>query len=204
MTHDTLVFDIETQNFFTDPGVGWDNFEALKISVVGIYSYTQNKYFCFEESEIKEAAQFFRGIVRLVGFSINRYDIPVLTHYFQKLEHPEKLDLWKKERIDLLGEIEMATRERISLDKLAQANLGFAKTGHGAKAVELYQSGAIQELKSYCLKDVEITKALYDLYQNQHYLLVPHKASGEQRKVNFSSHAATSTKQIVSPGASLF
>jgi hypothetical protein len=34
MTLDTLVFDIETQNFFTDPDVGWDNYDALKISVV--------------------------------------------------------------------------------------------------------------------------------------------------------------------------
>ena len=31
---DTIVFDIETQNFFTDLGVGRDNFAALKISVV--------------------------------------------------------------------------------------------------------------------------------------------------------------------------
>jgi hypothetical protein len=26
MNNDVLVFDIETQNFFTDLGVGWNNF----------------------------------------------------------------------------------------------------------------------------------------------------------------------------------
>ncbi|MDO8536868.1 MAG: hypothetical protein Q7R94_01325, partial [bacterium] len=82
---DTLVFDIETQNFFTDPDVGWDNFGALKISAVGVYSYAQNKYFCFEESEIDKVAELFRGASRLVGFSMNRYDIPVLNLYFQRL-----------------------------------------------------------------------------------------------------------------------
>ena len=76
---DTLVFDIETQNFFTDPGVGWDNFAALKISVVGVYSYAQDRYLVFEESEMEKLAELFRGAKRIVGFSMNRYDVPVLN-----------------------------------------------------------------------------------------------------------------------------
>ena len=56
----TIVFDIETQNFFTDPGVGWDNFAALKISAVGVYSYTKDEYVCFEEGEMEQAAELFR------------------------------------------------------------------------------------------------------------------------------------------------
>src|SRR4029077_13744344 len=85
ITMDTLVFDIETQNFFTDPDVGWDNFAALKISVVGVYSYLQDKYFAFEENEMDKLAELFAGARRIVGFSMNRYDVPVLNHYFLKL-----------------------------------------------------------------------------------------------------------------------
>jgi DEAD/DEAH box helicase domain-containing protein len=180
---DTLVFDIETQNFFTDPEVGWGNYQALKISVVGVYSYVQNKSFCFEEGEMDKLAELFRGSDRIVGFSMNRYDVPVLQNYFLRENH--RVDLWEKRRIDLLEEVEVATGHRISLDKLAKANLSGGKTGHGSKAITLYNEGKIDELKAYCLKDVEITKDLYDLYRLRRYLYVPHKVTGETARVSF-------------------
>ena len=187
---DTLVFDIETQNFFTSPGVGWDNYAALKISVVGVYSYLDDKYYCYEETEMDKLAELFKKSARIVGFSSNRYDTPVLNLYFQKLNQ-EGLDLWQKERVDLLHEIEMATGERISLSRLAQANLGVGKTGHGSEAIGLYEEGKIDELKKYCLKDVELTKQLYDLYLKEKELLVPSKKTGEVNKIRFASKATT-------------
>ena len=187
---DTLVFDIETQNFFTDPGVGWDNFEALKISVVGVYSYNQDKYFCYEEGEMDKLAELFSGASRIIGFSSNRYDVPVLNIYFQKMNR-ENLDLWKKDRVDLLHEIEMATGGRISLSRLAEANLGVKKDRHGSDAIRLYAEGEIKELKTYCLKDVELTKQLYDLFIKEKKLLVPNKKTGEIQQVLFAPKAAT-------------
>lgn len=189
---DTLVFDIETKNFFTDPGVGWDNFAALQISVVGVYSYAMQKYSCFTEHEMEELAAIFRGANRIVGFSINRYDVPVLHGHFEKLADRTDLDLYKKDRIDLLEEIELAIGHRISLEKLAQANLGIGKTGQGAHAIELYKEGKIEELKSYCLKDVELTKELFDRYRREKFLYVPDRETGLTNKVIFdASHAAT-------------
>ena len=55
----TLVFDIETSNFFTDPDVGWNNYEAMKISVVGFYSYITNKYECLGVEEMEKLAKIF-------------------------------------------------------------------------------------------------------------------------------------------------
>ena len=179
---DTLVFDIETQNFFTDPEVGWNNFDALRISVVGVYSYAQNSYFCFEENEMEELLTIFRQSSRIVGFSMNRYDVPVLQKYF--LQHFPSVDLWGKERVDLLEEIEIATGRRISLDKLARSNLPTGKEGHGSEAIELYRQGLMDELKKYCLNDVVLTKDLYDLYRNRRYLFVPKFDTGETFKVS--------------------
>ncbi|MDO8482350.1 MAG: ribonuclease H-like domain-containing protein [bacterium] len=184
---DTLVFDIETQNFFTSPGVGWDNFEALKISVVGVYSYAQDKYFCYEEHEMDALAELFRSASRTVGFSSNRYDTPVLNFYFKRHKQDEMLDLWSKERVDLLAEIEQETGKRISLSKLAAANLGVSKGMHGSEAIGLYEQGRIDELKEYCLKDVELTKKLYDMYRTQGYFLIPDRDSGKINKVMFPS-----------------
>lgn len=186
---DTLVFDIETQNFFTDPNVGRNNFGALKISVVCAYSYAEDEYFSFEEDQMSAAAELFGQAGRIVGFSSNRYDVPVLNNYFQRLQLPIE-NLWKKERIDLLEEIELATGERISLSRLAEANLGEKKEQHGAEAIQLYKEGRIDELKKYCLNDVRLTKEIYDLYATQHYLMVPSKQTGETIKVEFAKPIA--------------
>jgi DEAD/DEAH box helicase domain-containing protein len=186
---DTLVFDIETQNFFTDPGVGRDNFGALKISVVCVYSYDQDKYFSFEENEMPAAAELFNTAARIVGFSSNRYDVPVLNGYFQKLRLSVE-NLWKKERVDLLEEIELATGNRVSLSRLAEANLGEKKEQSGAEAITLYREGKMDELKEYCLKDVRLTKELYDLYIKQRALMVPNKLTGEVVRVEFAKQSA--------------
>ena len=184
---DTLVFDIETKNFFTDPEVGWNNFTALKISVVGAYSYLKDAYFCFEEQEIPKLAELMRDAKLLVGFSINRYDVPVLANYFQGSPETRDVDLWKKERIDLLEEVEIETGSRISLSKLSQANLGVSKDQHGSEAIELWKSGRIDELKNYCLNDVKLTRQLYDLYRRDGSLVIPHRETGELAKVTFQS-----------------
>jgi len=201
---DTIVFDIETSNFFTDPEVGWDNYEALKISVVGAYSYNQDKYFCYEESEMEQLAELFKGDVKIVGFSSNRYDIPVLNLYFQKLKNREQLNLWEKDRVDLLQEIELATGARISLNRLAEANLGEVKTGHGSEAITLFKEGRIEELKSYCLKDVELTKKIYDLYLNDKELLVPNKRTGTLDRISFGKPKNTPEAEKGSSTPSLF
>jgi DEAD/DEAH box helicase domain-containing protein len=192
MNVDTLVFDIETQNFFTDPEVGWDNFNALKISVVGVYSYLEDRYYCFEEHEMDKLAELFRDARRIVGFSINRYDVPVLNNYFQRLRIPNS-NLWEKERVDLLEEIELAMGQRISLSRLAEANLGVKKDHQGSEAGAMYREGRMKELKAYCLKDVKLTKDLYDLYRKQSHLLVPSKKTGHIEKIEFAKMPVAAT-----------
>lgn len=180
---DTVVFDIETSNFFTTPGVGWNNFEALKISVVGLYSYAEDKYHAFEEGEMDKVAEYFRKASRIVGFSMNRYDIPVLEIYFRRLFPGE--NLLNQERIDLLEEVEMAAGHRISLSKLAEANLGVSKDRMSHEAITLFKEGRMAELKEYCLKDVELTKELYDIYKTKDHYLLPDRETGANKKVFF-------------------
>lgn len=184
---DTLVFDIETSNFFTDADVGWDNFEALKISVVVVYSYDEDKYFTFEEHEMPALAELFRSAKTIVGFCSNRYDVPVLNNYF--LKFGEKVNLWQKDRVDLLEIIESATGHRISLSRLAESNLGVKKDMHGSAAGQLFREGKMDELKAYCLKDVKLTKELYDMYLKDRAFMVPNKATGEVTKVTFPKPA---------------
>lgn len=176
MSHDKLVIDIETKNTFADVG-GQENIKDLQISLVGVYSYNQDKFLAFDENQISALRPLFQKSGMIVGFSINRFDIPVLQKHFN-------FSLLAIPRLDLLDEIELAAGRRISLDALAKTNLNAGKTHHSLEAIKLYKEGNLEELKNYCLNDVKLTKELYELAKKQKYLLVPQRESGELIKVN--------------------
>ena len=133
--------------------------------------------------------EWFSGAQKLVGFASNRYDIPVLNLYFRKSggDAGGPLDLWRKERVDLLEEIELATGRRISLSRLAELNLGVGKDSKGSEAITMFEEGRMEELKAYCLKDVVLTRQLYDKFVNERALLVPDSVSGLTRTLAFDA-----------------
>ena len=179
---DKIVLDIETKNTFADVG-GQANVRDLKVSFVGVYSYNQDKYLSFFESDLPALGELIQSAGLIIGFSINRFDIPVLEKHYQ-------FNLSAIPRLDLLEEVEIAYGARISLNILAEANLGTRKTHHGLEAVTLYEEGKLEELKNYCLNDVKITKDLYELIRKQKYLTIPNKFSGEPVKVPMEIHDA--------------
>ncbi len=172
---DELVIDIETKNTFADVG-GKENLKNLDVSFVGVYSYAQNKLFGFRDSEIGQLEELFKNARRIVGFSINRFDIPVLEKYFD-------FGLKAVPTLDLLDEIEFSSGRRISLDLLSKANTGAGKTNHSLQAIEFYAAGDWESLSKYCLNDVAITRDLYDLAKKQGYLMMPVRETGGLVKV---------------------
>lgn len=172
---DKFVFDIETKNTFADVG-GQEHVGNLEVSFVGVYSYNQDKYLSFRENQLKELESVMRNAGLIIGFSINRFDVPVLAKYFD-------FDIWKIERLDLLDEIESASGMRVGLDILARTNLGTGKTSHGLEAIKFYKEGNWQALEEYCLNDVKITKELYEMAKRKGYLVVPQKLTGALSRV---------------------
>lgn len=176
---DKLVIDIETKNSFADVG-GHHNLNKLEVSFAGVYSYNQDKYFSFFEKDLDKLASLLQKAGLLIGFSINRFDLPVLEKHC-------KFNLFAIPRLDLLDEIELALGHRISLDNLAKTNLGVGKThSTGLEAIRLYNEGKLEELASYCLNDVKITKDLYDLAKKQGHLMVPQRDTEELAKAKFN------------------
>lgn len=172
---DKVVFDIETKNSFADVG-GDRNVELLQASVVGAYSYDEDKYFCFGENEFDKFAELVRKARLLIGFSSKRFDVPVL-----KKNLP--FDMAKMPHFDILEEIEKVLGRRIGLGVLAEANLGIGKTGHGLEAIELWKRGEIEKLKSYCTQDVKITKDIFDLIRNRGFLWIPERGIPQMKKI---------------------
>jgi DEAD/DEAH box helicase domain-containing protein len=162
---DKIVLDIETKNSFADVG-GRDNFDALQVSLVGLYSYDRDEYFALEEHELDKLEDILSHAGLVIGFALKRFDFPVLRKHVP-------FDIFKIKYLDILEEIEMRLGRRIGLDALAQANLGFGKNGDGLEAIRLYKEGKIDELKKYCLQDVKVTKEVYDYAMKKRELVVP-------------------------------
>lgn len=187
MAKDILVIDIETKNTFADVG-GQHNLKDLDCSLVGLYSYNFDKYLAFREHQLHEVGPILQSAALVIGFSINRFDLPILNKYYN-------FNVMSLPRFDLLEEIEKAHGRRISLDLLANANLGYGKTGHGLDAIEYYKKGDWESLEKYCLQDVKVTKELYDLAKKQKHLLIPQKWNPRHEKVELEIKDAVLTAQ---------
>lgn len=159
MTNNDIVFDIETKRSFQEVG-GTSNMDKLGISVLGAYFYSDEKYRAFEESEIPEFEKIIRELAhkkhgRVIGFNIAHFDLSVLQPYIS-------WNLKELPSLDLMHDVESSAGFRISLDNLSQNTLSVQKSGDGMQAIRWYKEGKIDEIKKYCLKDVELTKNLYE------------------------------------------
>lgn len=152
MVHNPIVLDLETQYSFQE--VGHDP-KKLKISVVGIYEYSANQYSAFREEEFLQLFPKLEKASILVGFNINKFDLPVLSPYYVG-----KVSQFKT--LDMLEKVEKNLGFRVALDDLARATLGLKKRGHGLLAIDYFRKGEWEKLITYCLEDVRITRELYE------------------------------------------
>ncbi|MBI4193262.1 MAG: ribonuclease H-like domain-containing protein [Candidatus Colwellbacteria bacterium] len=168
---DVLVIDIETKNTILD--VGGDQFiKNLDISLACAYSYNRGVILSFWEDELPKLAELMRTAGLIIGFSINRFDLPVLSKHLP-------FSVQSLKRLDLLEEIEASWGRRVSLNVLAEANLGKGKTLHsGLEAIRLWNEGKFDELKAYCENDVLITRDLYDFALEKGHVMVPDQKTG--------------------------
>lgn len=149
-----LVFDIETKQSFQDVG-GKQNMHLLGVSVVGVYSYIDDTFHCYEEKDFPLLEEAFRNATRIIGFNSKHFDVPVLQPHV-------KVPLASIPHLDLMNDIESYLGFRVSLDSLAKMNLGTQKSGHGLDAITWWREGNMEMLKTYCLDDVRITRDVYE------------------------------------------
>ena len=158
-----LVFDIETKKSFQEVG-GKHNMHLLGVSVVGVYNYADDSFRCFEEKEFKELEDLLKNTNRIIGFNSKHFDVPVLQPHV-------RVALSSLAHLDLMEDIEQYLGFRVSLDSLAQTNLGVSKSGNGLAAIQWWNDGNVEAIKKYCLDDVRITRDLYE-YGRQHGIII--------------------------------
>ena len=154
----TIVLDLETKKLFHEVERG--RHDKLGVSFCGIYDSEDRQLKGFFEDELAKLWPILESADLLVGFNIKKFDLPVLSAYYPG-------DVEKFPTFDLLDAVKESLGFRLKLDDLAKATLGRGKTGTGLDAYRFFHQGKLEELKSYCLEDVAITRDLY-FYAAQH------------------------------------
>ena len=152
-----VILDVETKQIFDDVGGYFP--EKLGISFVGVCVRTGR----FEKGEMqsyfeKDIPKLFPLLERadvVVGFNIDGFDMPTFIPYYNA-------DISRIPTLDVMDRIKKSVGHRIGLDAVAKETLGVGKSGDGLDAIKYFKSGNFEALEKYCLKDVEITRDVYD------------------------------------------
>lgn len=152
-------FDVETQRSFDEVG-GRHNIRKLGLSAAVVYFTADGVFHHYTEGDVAQLIADLKAADLVVGFNVLGFDYEVLRAYTDE-------PLNDIPTVDMLDHIYKRLGFRISLDNLAGATLGTAKSADGLQAVRWYKQGRIQEILDYCQQDVEVTRQLYE-YGRRH------------------------------------
>jgi DEAD/DEAH box helicase domain-containing protein len=167
------VFDLETKFSAQEVG-GWNRADRMGMSVGVVYDSKLDGYTTYLEDDTADMIEHLRSLDLVIGFNNKRFDNQVLSAY-------TACDLYRLPTLDILEEVYTRLSYRLSLDRLAEHTLGHRKSADGLQALKWYKEGKIEEIVSYCKKDVELTRNLL-LHDLEHgYLLFKNKAGAVVR-----------------------
>ncbi len=146
-----ITFDIETAGAMRG---GFDP-SQLELTICCIHDSATDTYDSFLKEDLPRLWQILESADMLVGYNSDHFDIPVLNKYYSG-------DLANIKSLDLLKEVADKLGRRVKLDAIAAGTLGTKKSGNGLDAITWWKEGNIKKLREYCLKDVEITKRVFD------------------------------------------
>lgn len=171
-----VTFDIETANWMGSEGVS--DASDLEIALVGVHDSETDAYTSYVESELPTLWPILERTDMLVGYNSDHFDIPLLNKYYPG-------DLSKLKSLDLMKEVQAVVGRRLKLDSLAEATLKVNKSGNGMQSLQWWRAGEVEKVRAYCLKDVEITKKLFDLALEKGVL--KYKELGRDREVKLNT-----------------
>lgn len=173
MKEDIIVYDIEILRAIPDgkcaPGIdyckGWDDKKSMGISVICAYTYADDKYHVFCKDNFTDFQLLTLSCPVIVGFNSESFDDVVCG--YNGLEVKTTFDILREfyKAIGLCPYPDRYTSDYagFGLDPLCRANHIGGKNLNGAEAPVYWQRGMVGYVIDYCLNDVYMTKALFDL-----------------------------------------
>ena len=162
-----IFLDVETKKTFDEVGGYFP--EKLEPSFIGIIerdgfpeesSFREIRHELFEQDFDKLPTLLEHADV-IIGFNNIGFDLPAISMFYPG-------DISKLPQLDILDIIKNTAGHRVSLDAVAKETLGTQKIGHGLDAINYYQNKEFEKLAKYCMKDVEITRDIYDYGRKNH------------------------------------
>lgn len=149
-----VYFDLETRKSADEVG-GWDRIRDMRMSVGVTYSTARGGYEIYGESRVDDLIRELQRADLVVGFNHLRFDYEVLHGY-------TVFDLTQLPTLDMLVVLADTLKHRLSLDSIAEATFGLAKTSEGLQAIEWFRQGKMMEIAEYCCFDVKLTKMVHE------------------------------------------
>ena len=149
-----VYFDVESQKLFQD--VGGRDASRLLLACGVTWSTARNDFAVYWEKDAPALIAELKSADRVVGFNIIGFDYEVLKPYARN----ENFRAFRT--TDMLQDIYRTLNFRLSLDSIARATLGAAKTADGLQSVEWFRNGELEKVAEYCKSDVDITRRVYE------------------------------------------
>ena len=159
---DVVVFDLETQRTFDEVG-GRQNIHRMGLAAAVTYSAADSTYRHYTEETAADLIAQLRAASLIVGFNLYGFDYKVLAVYTSE-------SLARLPTLNILHSIYRKLGFRLSLDSLASATLGVAKSADGLQAVHWFREGRLDSVLEYCQQDVELTYRLYQFGKQNKYV----------------------------------
>ncbi len=171
-----VFFDLETQNLFQDVG-GRENIEKLRVACAVTWSTQTSDFSVYWEKDVSALIEELKSATKVIGFNLRGFDYLVLQPYVPEMRFASLPTL------DLLLDLQKILGFRVSLDSIASASLGAAKTADGVQSVEWFRAGELDKVAEYCKADVDITRRVYEFGRDNGYIFYRSKL-GSKLKVD--------------------
>ncbi len=168
-------FDLESQKLFQDVG-GRENIDQLRVACGITWSTQKNDFSVYWEKDVPALIEELRSATKVIGFNLRGFDYLVLQPYAPEVRFASIPTL------DMLLELQKILGFRISLDSIASASLGVAKTADGVQSVEWFRTGELDKIAEYCKADVDITRRVYEFGRDNGHIFYKSKL-GSKLKV---------------------
>ena len=171
-----VFFDLESQNLFEDVG-GRENIDKLRVACGITWSTQRNDFAVYWEKDVPALLEELKSATRVIGFNLRGFDYLVLQPYAPEMRFASIPTL------DMLLDLQKTLGFRVSLDSIAGASLGAAKTADGVQSVEWFRAGELDKVAEYCKADVDITRRVYEFGRDNGHIFYRSKL-GSRLKVD--------------------
>lgn len=189
-----IVYDVEIAIEVDKVKGQWENPEGMGFASAVVYDYSKDQYFFFLHEDGRQGLIDLLHTKTAITFNGIKFDSRVVLGNDRNVDSTGNTSdakrIWGWNNIDLLLEYIKARFEyknvaqaeqrlgdkaihdgSFSLDGIAEGMFGLHKTGHGANAPVLYQSKKYEELFSYNLHDVRLTKKIFDFVRKYSFIV---------------------------------